>query len=253
MKFGICTGLTNLNEVQNLNIDFFESSVGELNSLSKDEFQKLAKDLKQSSIKCEALNILFPGTLPVVGSNIDMDEIKNHLNNTFNRAEIAGVNIIVFGSGASRFCPDGFSKENAIEQLCEIGYILGETAKDHGIQIALEPICRNDTNMINTVEEGLELVNKVSHPNFKLLADYYHMMLNNEDVNSILKCKDVLIHTHIASIEGRLYPLNAANNYYESFFNVLEEIGYNSRMSIEAHTDNMNSDAPNAMKYLRNF
>lgn len=251
MKFGICAGPDLIKKDADYEIDYLESSVVGLNGLSDDEFEEFIIDLKQSPIKCEVLNILFPGTISVVGPAVDMDEIKAYLESSFARSSQAGVEIIIFGSGKARFCPEDFSKEKAMEQLCEVSYTIGEIAKKYGLFVALEPLNRSDTNMINTVDEGLALVQKVSHPNFKLLADIYHMLVNGESPECLLKCKEELIHTHIATKEGRKYPLNASEDDFSSFFKALKEIGYSARMSIEGKSDNQESESPIAMKCLR--
>lgn len=251
MKFGICAGTDIISNAKKYGMDYFESSVVGLNSLTEDEFNLFLKNQQESPIKCEVLNILFPGSISIVGPNADKQEIKNYLNSSLERASRAEVEIIVFGSGRSRFLPDGFSFETAMQQLYEISYLLGETAKKYGLMIAFEPLNRNETNMINTLDEGLSLVNTVSHPNFKLLADIYHMMVNNESADSILRCKNNLIHVHIATKNGRKYPQYCNRNEYDDFFRALKEIEYDARMSVEAITDNMQEDAKAAIDFLK--
>lgn len=251
MRFGVCAGTDIFQKNLNLNADYIESSAAELSGLSDEAFDAFLNELKHSPLKCEVLNILFPGNISVVGPMVDMTMIKNYIDITFARAKLAGVKIIVFGSGRSRFCPEGFPIEDAIKQLKEVSLLLAETAMKYGLMIALEPLNKEDTNLINTVEEGLSLVVQLSHPNFKLLADFYHMQVNGEKPEILLKCKEHLIHTHIATKEGRRYPTMNHQKEFEPFFQALKQIGYQGRMSVEGKTDQIEIDAPIAMPSLR--
>src|SRR5207247_11193711 len=107
-----------------------------------------------------------------------------------------GVEVLVFGSGGARRVPDGFAREEAFKQLVDFGRRAAREARSHGITIAIEPLRKQETNIINTAAEGLELVNAVADPNFQLMIDFYHLASEREDPAIVFRVKDHLRHLH---------------------------------------------------------
>ena len=52
---------------------------------------------------------------------------------------------------------------------------MGVIAQSYGIVVCVEPLNRAESNFINTLQEGAEIVRRVNHPHIRLLADLYHM------------------------------------------------------------------------------
>lgn len=59
-----------------------------------------------------------------------------------------------------------------------------EFAADVGIRLALEPLNRYETDLVNTVEQGLELCDLVGLPNVGLTLDTYHMNIEERSVGA---------------------------------------------------------------------
>ena len=104
--------------------------------------------------------------------------------------------------------------------------------------------------MVCTVTEGALLQKDVANENVGLLADYFHSCANHDDVNSIATIKD-FGHIHIASGNGRRYPLPGDGENYGELFAALHTAGYNGRMSIEGKTENIEQDGAAALAYLK--
>jgi len=126
-------------------------------------------------------------------------------------------------------------------------------AAKYGLTIAMEPLNTGETNILNTVTEGFQFVQAVEHPNVKLLADFFHMRKENEELSILSEVSSELVHLHIANGHDRTYPLDSTEDLYEDFFNILRESGYKGRCSIEGRTDNIDRDAPIALALLRNM
>jgi len=158
---------------------------------------------------------------------------------------------VVFGSGGARRVPDGFPKDDAFKQLVEFGRRVAQEARTHNITIAVEPLRRQETNIINSAAEGLELVNAIDHPNFQLMIDFYHLASEREDPAIVLRAREHIRHLHMANPQGRVYPLAWDEYDYAPFFANLRTIGYDKRMSIEASTKDFPIEAPRAIALLR--
>ena len=59
--------------------------------------------------------------------------------------------------------------------------ILARFARDYDVELALEPVSRYETYLLNTVEQGLAMVDRVGEPNVGLLLDTYHMNIEEKD------------------------------------------------------------------------
>lgn len=68
-------------------------------------------------------------------------------------------------------------------------------AKEKGVALALEPLNRFETDMINTMEQALELINEVNDPSLGILLDTFHSNIEEKNVaKTILQLGDRLIH-----------------------------------------------------------
>jgi len=70
---------------------------------------------------------------------------------------------------------------------------------------AIEPICKLESNIINTAGEGLQLVKAADRENIKLLVDYYHLVMEKEDPEFIVHAGSYIKHTHFATLQCRTY------------------------------------------------
>ena len=79
-------------------------------------------------------------------------------------------------------------------------------AADAGVRVALEPINRYETTLINSVGQGLELVEAVGAANMGLLADTFHMIIEEPSIEgSIRQAGDRIFHFHVAD-SNRWHP-----------------------------------------------
>src|SRR5262249_61077088 len=114
------------------------------------------------------------------------------------RCRKLGASIVVWGSAGSRKVPDGFSRELARQQIAEFLRMAGDIARRYEIVIAIEPLRRQESNILNSGAESLEMVRMVQHPNVRMIIDYYHMRAENEDPRIVETAKNEIVHLHFA-------------------------------------------------------
>jgi sugar phosphate isomerase/epimerase len=211
--------------------------------------QKLAL-LKESKLPLEAANSFLPGNLKCVGPAPLHEDILKFGETSFRRAEMAGIKTIVFGSGGARAIPEGFSREEARKQFISLCKQLAPIAQKYNVVISLEPLNTKECNFINSVAEGGEIVKEVNHENFRLLADLYHMLMENESPSNITKYGHLLYHTHIAEKTGRSAP-GVNNEDFTPYFKALKEVKYEGRMAIECSWKNLGEQVSGALSFMR--
>jgi sugar phosphate isomerase/epimerase len=194
--------------------------------------------------------IFLPGSFKLTGPDVDEPTLERYARTAFTRAEQAGVEIVVFGSGGARRIPDGFDREQGWDQLVRFGRMIGPIAADHGVTAAVEPLRHAECNVLNTVAESAGYVREVNHPGVQLLVDAYHWAQNGEPAASIIDAGPLLVHAHIATYENRLSPGQEPCDF-QPFFDALRAAKYGGRLSIEARWEIDESSAQSAFAALR--
>ncbi|MBN1640205.1 MAG: sugar phosphate isomerase/epimerase [Anaerolineae bacterium] len=106
-------------------------------------------------------------------------------------------------------------------------------AAPRGVRLALEPINRYETTLINSVPECLALVEEVGSSAFGVLADTFHMNIEDASIEeSLREAGSHLFHVHFAD-SNRAYP-GAGHIDFCAIVHTLRAIGYTGYISIEA-------------------
>ena len=251
IQVGFCTGLKGIDAAKAAGFDYVELSTSEIAALSDADYESAAARLRQLRLPTPVANLFLPATLKVTGPDIDRDAQTRYVRNAFERLSRIGIGLVVFGSGGARRVPDGFESDAAIEQLVDFGRRAAVEAKRHDITIAIEPLRRQETNIINSAAEGLDLVKAVNHSNFQLMIDFYHLASEGEDPAVVLRAREHLRHLHMANPRERVFPQAWDEYDYAPFFANLRAIGYSGRISVEAAPKDLPSEAPRAIELLR--
>lgn len=244
-------GFEHANNLIELGYDYIELPLAQLMALDDEDFMKIKENLKSSGIKCKACNNFFPAKIKLTGPAVNESAVSDYVVRAVGRASQLGVDTIVFGSSGAKNVPDGFDFKDAWIQIENLLKYIDTVVKPLGIVIAIEPLNKSESNIVNTIKEGCKLAESVDSPNIGLVLDYYHLMLENDDMDSVIPFSDKLYHVHLANPEGRCFPLAADAADYERFFSLLSKIGYNRRLSVEAYSNNVGLDAALTLKYLR--
>lgn len=255
MKLGVCTSLDNAGILARLGYDYIETGLSAVAAMSEEDFQQAKEALMDSGLRCEAMNGMLPRDLPVVGGAAGLARAESYLSAAFARAEQLGVQVIVFGSGGSRRVPEGFSWARAWRQLRDYLTLADRLAGKHGLRIAIEPLRREECNILNRVGEAVELAALLDLPHVGVLGDTYHMWSESEPLSALVDAGELLWHVHTACPEGRLFPKNDdpadAREEYKTLFRVLKTAGYQGRVSIEAGCERFEEDARASLALLK--
>lgn len=162
--------------------------------------------------------------LMVVGPEADLGRLRAFVRRVFALMQEAGIGVIGYGSGGSRWVPEGFPRDRALEQVREFLRLCGEEGAPREVRVALEPYNRDDANLLNEVPEALEVVRQVNHPHAQLMADFFHMQLNGESLSVLGPAGPHLIHAHLAE-PGRGRPQSTPAEH-AAFLQALRRAGY---------------------------
>ena len=137
----------------------------------------------------------------------------------------------IIGSMQGRW-GEGLSREVALRWLSEALNELGEHAGTRGVVLLYEPLNRYETNMCNLLSDGIALVRSLSTKNVRLLADLYHMNIEEPDLAVALReAADLLGHVHLADSNRR--PAGNGHTDFRAIADALRGIGYDGYLSAE--------------------
>ncbi len=254
IELGVCEKPSEWAKCEQLGYDYLEPSATTIAGMTDAAFTAFRDQLKASKIYCRSANVLLSGpALKVVGPDVNLDAVAKFLDTTFDRCKALGTKVIVWGSSGSRRVPDGYSRDTAWDQIKTYLARAGEIAKAKGVVIGIEPLRKQESNIINTGAEALKLLTEVNHPNVQMIIDYYHMSVEQEDPQIVRTAKDHIVHMHFANPAGRRWPHSADEDPgYAKFFQAVKDIRYQGGLSIEG-TGTFDADGAASMAFFRSF
>ena len=217
-QLGVCAALDQAPLLQKHGYAFIQPTVTEaLLPLQPDSIFKSGEKVRKSEVPVLAANVFIPGSIKTTGPEVDEAKIVAYATTVFQRAQALDIPIIVFGSGASRKIPDGFSKDAAFKQFVSIGKRLAPIAAQYNIVLALESQNKEECNFLNTVKECIDVARAVDHPNYKICVDIYHMMRENEPASVITEAGSLVYHCDIGEKATRSAPGVAGDDVFSYF------------------------------------
>ena len=252
MQFGVCGDMGLAAIAAKASYDYGEWSVAAVLKPreSEDAFRASHDALRRVALPYPVLNCFVPGDLKVTGPDVDQPALEDFVTTSMMRAEAAGVETIVFGSGGARRIPDGFDPRIAHDQLVAFCRMVAPLAHKHGVIVVVEPLNQAECNVLTTVSDCAALVNEVAHPSIRLLVDAYHLLRDGDSYDSIVTHGPLLAHVHIATVPNRFAPA-AEDCDFSDFFAALAKAQYTGRVSIEGKIVNPEKELPAALAMMR--
>lgn len=114
-------------------------------------------------------------------------------------------------------------------------YKVCEMANDFGQSIALEPLNRFESDLVNTAEDVMRLVTDINHKNAKVILDGFHMTIEEKNIRAAINAAGAkLIHVQVSE-NHRGIP-GTGLTPWNDFKLGLEDINYKGAMVIESFT-----------------
>jgi sugar phosphate isomerase/epimerase len=147
--------------------------------------------------------------------------------------------------------PAGQTHQQSMAYLVEALQECSAAAAPAGVRYALEPLNRYETDLIHTVADGLDLIERVGAENFGLLLDTFHMNIEEPSLEeSIRTCGSRIFHFHVAD-SNRWHP-GAGHLDFKRILTTLFETGYTGFVSGEfMPKPDADTSAQRAIAYLR--
>jgi len=252
IEVGMCANAKDAAIVKAAGCNYIEAGVRNLLVPTEEEshFKAQLKFVREQGLETPACNGFLPKSIKSVGPDHDLNRLLSYAEITFKRAQIAGVEHIIYGSGGSRFVPEKFSRATAKDQFVNVLRHMAPIAQIYGVTLCLEPLRSQETNFLNTMIEGAEICDLVNHQHVGLVCDYFHVTQEGRGIADVRKTAKYIHTLHIAENKNR-QPPGTAGDDFRPFFKTLKEAGFHGRCSIECRWTDKAAQAPIAVQTLR--
>lgn len=109
----------------------------------------------------------------------------------------------------------------------------GCRAERAGTTFLLEPLNRYEGNIVSTIGDAVELVRSLSTRNVTILADLFHMNIEEQNLSEALRSGGALI-THVQLADSNRRPAGHGHTDFASVAATLRSMGYSGYLSAEA-------------------
>jgi sugar phosphate isomerase/epimerase len=184
-------------------------------------------------------------------------ELLNHCQKVIDLACNNKVKNLVFGCPKNRKI---ISNNTLYNETIFINFMteLGNYISNRDLIISLENNSKQyNCNFLNTIDKIGDITLKINHPKIKMMVDIGNCLMENDNLENILKYKDIINHIHIST--PFMQPLNNKFlnnniNYYKKFITILNQIDYNKIISLEfLNNDDEKNELKNLNESLYNF
>jgi D-psicose/D-tagatose/L-ribulose 3-epimerase len=108
-----------------------------------------------------------------------------------------------------------------------------EYAAERGIRLAIEPLNRFETDLINTTEQALQLVDLIGADNVGLLIDTFHMNIEEKSIGDAVRLAGSRVF-HVQVSENDRGTPGSGHVPWTEFFTALQDINYGGQIVVES-------------------
>jgi sugar phosphate isomerase/epimerase len=163
-----------------------------------------------------------------------------------------GGGLMVFGSPAQRRIPAGASKAQANDYAADTFRRALPGIADCGVKLCLEPLAEPEADFITTCAEGVELLDRVSHPDFVLHLDVKAMSSDEAPTPELIK-RHAHRTAHFHANDPNKRGPGFGNVDFVPILRTLKQVNYGGWISVEVfdYSPDPETIARESIRYLK--
>ena len=203
----------------------------------KYEPKKVKKMLQRHSLKVSSIAGMYPWKEEIKRDLASSDKkIREqtiiYLFKCIDYAQLMGAKlVIVVPAAVSKTAPSLSKKEdwkNSVKAVQEVA----KYAEKKDILLAIEPINRYETYLVNSVQDALGYSREVNSSHVKIMADTFHMNIEERDIPEAIRIAgNNLINVHIA--DSNRCSVGRGHINFKALIKALKEINYQHALTLE--------------------
>ena len=156
-----------------------------------------------------------------------VERVKEHIDLA---AEIGSA--VTIGSMSGKLGPDRDERPARRAAALESLGAVCAVARQAGVTVLLEPLNRYECDYINTVQDGLDVMQEIGASNVKLLADTFHQNIEEADMAaSLTSAASHVGHVHL--VDSNRQAPGHGHLDLRGVLSALREIGYDGYLAFE--------------------
>ncbi len=269
MKFALCNEMFEgrpMAEVcsiaSRLGYDGIEIAPFTLSASAMDISTELRKETRQiiadNGLETVGLHWLFAGPAGLHLTTTDKKtwgRTRDYLSCLLDLCSDLGGKVLVLGSPKQRSLEPGQTFEGAWNRALDLLESVLDKAGDMKLTICLEPLSPVETDFINTVAQGMEMVRQINHPNLKIHLDVKAMCSESTPVPDIIRSVRAEDIGHFHVNDSNLYGPGMGDVDYGPIAEAIRDIGWDKWLSVEVfkYDPDPETIARKSIEYLRSF
>lgn len=198
----------------------------------------------QNGMPVMAINRLFPAEMNLFET--PESQLYDYLTTVFNAAHEQRVTRVVLGSGHARKYPASWRSERASQHFSHLLTSWVPLIESNQIELLIEPLSPYETNLINSLEEGQEMLESLGHSSLGLVYDPVHSL--PEETRQLHKFRHWLRHAHISEPPNRRVPQSAQMG---KLLELLSEMSKVDMVTLECSWKSLSVDAQHGVAFVR--
>lgn len=122
-----------------------------------------------------------------------------------------------------------FQRLWAVESLRQVA----DYAAERHVRLAIEPLNRFETDLVNTIEQAVDLCDRIGRNNVGLLVDTFHMNIEEKNIGEALIAAGPRVF-HVQVSENDRGTPGSGHVPWDDVFDALDRIGYTGSIVIES-------------------
>ena len=206
--------------------------------ISAGQRKEMAVIMRDEGIVCDGLHWLFsppPDGLHFTTSDQAVRQKSvAYLNELIDFCGDLNGSVMIFGSPKQRSTIDGMSIGDAKKYFAEGLVAVADHAQSRGVKIMVEHLDKTQSDVINTLDEAWELVERIGHPAIQMMFDFHNTADETEPLDVLVKRHfDHIYHVHIQEMDGQYLGMGTAADDFLTTFQVLKDLNYDRWISLE--------------------
>ncbi len=163
-----------------------------------------------------------------------------------------GGDVLVFGSPAQRRIPSGATLEQTNEYAVDTLKRALPGIVDAQVRFCLEPLAPTEADFIQTAAHGLELLQRINHPQFVLHLDVKAMSSEEQPVPSIIR-QYAAYTGHFHANDPNLRGPGFGETDFVPIFQALKDVDYRGWVSVEVfdYSPDPETIARESIRYMK--
>ena len=194
--------------------------------------------LREHGLAPVVIGAMGPGRNLIAAPGSEIVATQNYLVHCLGVAERLGSRVVAGPFTAATGRTWRMDAEERAARYRELQDSLGpvvRAAERSGIRLAIEPLNRYETSLVNTVEQALEALGPLLGPGLGLALDSYHLNIEEKHIGDAIR----LAGEHLAYVQVCGNDRGAVGDDHfdwPSFLDALDDVGYDGPLGLESFT-----------------